>query len=374
MVTSSFVRGKMSTVVMGEPTVVFDFTQNAHLAVITLDTENMSTRLSAGPEEYVNEHTFRAIGYYLLVVIIAGAAGNSAVIYAFLNCKKLHTPTNLLIVNLSASDLVVALTGTPLSAYSTFNGRWMFGEIGCSFYGFINYYCGCISLNSLAAISIFRYYIVVKKLTGPKKITFRKSWHTVLIIHVYTLIFSTPPLFGWNRFILEGYRIGCDIDFRTKTPLYISYIGCMFIFLFFIPLGIIMFNYWRVFQAVRQHACTLANSPSARKPGLRKDSMLGFRSHFLRTRTGLILFITVAVFLVAWLPYCVVSLWVLLGDPSSISRVATVVPSLFAKSSVVYNPVIYVMLNPQYRKALMGSFHSSRPCTKITTAWQGTST
>lgn len=52
-------------------------------------------------------------------------------------------------------------------------------------------------------------------------------------------------------------------------------------------------------------------------------------------------------FLVCWLPYASFALWVVnnRGTPFDL-RLATI-PSCFSKSSAVYNPVIYVVLNKQ---------------------------
>lgn len=52
-------------------------------------------------------------------------------------------------------------------------------------------------------------------------------------------------------------------------------------------------------------------------------------------------------FLVCWLPYASFALWVVnnRGQPFDL-RLATI-PACFSKSSAVYNPIIYVVLNKQ---------------------------
>lgn len=61
-------------------------------------------------------------------------------------------------------------------------------------------------------------------------------------------------------------------------------------------------------------------------------------------------------FLLCWTPYAVVSLWSALGNPSDVSPVAGTVPSLIAKSSVVWNPLIYVLTNKQFRSRFSALF------------------
>ena len=284
------------------------------------------------------------VGCYLALVIIFGAVGNLLVILVFYKTPKLRTPTYVLIVNLSVSDFIVSCFGTPLSCSSTFVGHWLYGIVGCNYYGFVNYYCGCISLNSYATIAIIRYFKVVKREVGAG-ILKAHIVRVLYIVHGYTFVFTIPPLFGWNAFVLEGYRTQCDIAYKIKTPLYISYMFVMFIALFFIPLFIITFCYLGIIRHVTYHKARLKRSLQ------RSGSTRTFRgsSHY---RTTFIVLICFAVFLIAWLPYCIVALWALLGDPDKISQAVSAAPALLAKSSSVFNPWIFAGLNRQFRRKL----------------------
>ena len=52
-------------------------------------------------------------------------------------------------------------------------------------------------------------------------------------------------------------------------------------------------------------------------------------------------------FLVAWLPYALVSALVMSGYKHILSATATMIPAILAKSSAVYNPIVYAFTNPQ---------------------------
>ena len=66
-------------------------------------------------------------------------------------------------------------------------------------------------------------------------------------------------------------------------------------------------------------------------------------------RIGLMVGLMVVAFLVAWTPYAGFALFAAFGDASSLSPAMSVAPALFAKSSICYNPFIYVMLNTQVK-------------------------
>lgn len=60
---------------------------------------------------------------------------------------------------------------------------------------------------------------------------------------------------------------------------------------------------------------------------------------------------TVACYLLCWMPYGVVALMATFGRPGIITPIASVVPSILAKSSTVINPLIYILMNKQVSHA-----------------------
>ena len=58
---------------------------------------------------------------------------------------------------------------------------------------------------------------------------------------------------------------------------------------------------------------------------------------------------TVVCYMVCWMPYGVVAMLATFGPRGIITPVASVVPSLLAKSSTVINPLIYILMNKQVR-------------------------
>lgn len=54
----------------------------------------------------------------------------------------------------------------------------------------------------------------------------------------------------------------------------------------------------------------------------------------------------------AWTPYAVVSLMVSIGYEQYLGPVSTVSPAIFAKTSVIYNPIVYYFFNNQVRLSI----------------------
>lgn len=57
-------------------------------------------------------------------------------------------------------------------------------------------------------------------------------------------------------------------------------------------------------------------------------------------------------FFAAWSPYAVVSMWAAFGQIKSIPPLAFAMPAMFAKSSTIYNPIVYLLLRPNFRKVM----------------------
>ncbi|KAK5860819.1 hypothetical protein PBY51_022275 [Eleginops maclovinus] len=82
-------------------------------------------------------------GFIVLSVVLGfimtfGFLNNFIVLLLFCKFKKLRTPVNMMLLNISVSDMLVCLFGTTLSFASSIRGRWLLGRNGCSWYGFIN--------------------------------------------------------------------------------------------------------------------------------------------------------------------------------------------------------------------------------------------
>lgn len=82
-------------------------------------------------------------GFVVLSVVLGfimtfGFLNNFVVLLLFCKFKKLRTPVNMMLLNISVSDMLVCMFGTTLSFASSIRGKWLLGRAGCSWYGFIN--------------------------------------------------------------------------------------------------------------------------------------------------------------------------------------------------------------------------------------------
>ncbi|KAE8299158.1 Opsin-3 Encephalopsin Panopsin [Larimichthys crocea] len=81
---------------------------------------------------------FAVLSVVLGFIMTFGFLNNFIVLLLFCKFKKLRTPVNMMLLNISVSDMLVCLFGTTLSFASSIRGKWLLGRSGCNWYGFIN--------------------------------------------------------------------------------------------------------------------------------------------------------------------------------------------------------------------------------------------
>ncbi|XP_037132228.1 pinopsin-like [Syngnathus acus] len=272
-----------------------------------------------------------------------GLVNNLLVLVLYCRYKILRSPINLLLINISISDLLVCVLGTPFSFAASTQGKWLIGAKGCVWYGFANSLFGIVSLISLAVLSYERYSTMMTP-TEADSSNYCKICLGITLSWVYSLIWTLPPLIGWSHYGPEGPGTTCSVDWKAKTANNISYIICLFIFCLIVPLMVIVFCYGKLLCAIRQ--------------------VSGINSSMSRKREQRVLFMVVIMvicYLMCWLPYGVMALLATFGPPGLVTPEASIIPSVLAKTSTVINPVIYVFMNKQFYRCFQALLHCEAP-------------
>ncbi|XP_068197002.1 teleost multiple tissue opsin a [Antennarius striatus] len=272
-----------------------------------------------------------------------GLLNNLLVLLLFLRHRALRSPINLLLVNISLSDLLVCLLGTPFSLTAAAAGRWLIGRGGCVWYGFANSLFGIVSLISLAVLSYERYSTMMTP-TEADASNYWKASLGVALSWGYSLFWTVPPLLGWSRYGPEGPGTTCSVDWTARTANNTSYIICLFVFCLLLPFLVIVVSYGRLLCAIRQ--VSGVNVAVSRR---REQRVL------------VMVVVMVICYLLCWLPYGVMALLAAFGPPALLTPEASIIPSVLAKASTVINPVIYVFMNKQFYRCFQALLRCETP-------------
>ncbi|XP_066553112.1 opsin-3 isoform X2 [Amia ocellicauda] len=201
----------------------------------------------AGDEDLFSNGTYKVLAFTVGTIGVLGFCNNVLVLVLFYKCKRLRTPTNLFLLNISVSDLLVSVFGVNFTFLSCIKGRWVWDAATCVWDGFSNSFFGIVSIMTLTALAYERYIRVVH----AKVIDFTWSWKAITYIWLYSLAWTGAPLIGWNRYTLEIHRLGCSLDWASKDPNDASFILFFFLSCFFVPVGIMAYCYGHILYTVR---------------------------------------------------------------------------------------------------------------------------
>lgn len=295
---------------------------------------------------------------YLCAVGVCGIIANSLVIFVFWKYPKLRTAANLFILNLAFCDLMLSIFDNTFSIASTLYGEWLFGRAGCISYGFSHYFFICCTVSTLAAISVDRFFFITRpsQTRAVQVITKRKAIGILLIIYLYTLMFTFPPCVGWNTFVEEPiFFSGCYINYGDQRTSSIVYSIIAPVFLFMVPLTVMIYCYARIFVAVRRSTQRTIGRTLGTPTSVKKKYPLLKRTHI---QTAKMIIVVIFFSMIVWVPYVVVSL--IKAANGHIDPLVSHITVLVAKSCVIYNVLIYAILNRKLKAAILDAICCGR--------------
>lgn len=202
---------------------------------------------------------------------------------------------------------------------------------------------------------------------------------------IYGSMWILPPLFGWNRFILEGFGTSCTFDYMSKNPSDRSFILFLVIGGFFVPLFVITVSYacilLKLFERGRRLAASTIDGDNV---SLQSHQLYFFQFYYAtstfnddRTRSGTMsifdsndenpvlrsirlveiratrtALLACAVFCMAWAPYSLMTLAAQFGFEHFANPYSTAVLALMTKTAACINPLVYALSSSTFRRQL----------------------
>ncbi|XP_069112851.1 rhodopsin, G0-coupled-like [Argopecten irradians] len=280
-----------------------------------------------------------------LITAIIGIFVNGSILFVF---GKKHTsvlnPTTYFVLLLTNLDFFMCSINLPMVIVSSFVGDWVFGTPGCIFYGFTMTWIGLTIIAVLTMIS-FDQYIVMTKKNYKSKRSRRMSKLACLGCVLWGLVWAICPLVGVNSYVftVEDVHTSCAVNWKSKAVIDISYTSALFVLCFFVPFAFICFFYVCIYLRVK--SC----------PNIRGVSILS-RQEERQKYLAMTIFLMISAFLFSWCPYAIVTLWAIIGDASTIPNMVTLLPAMFAKVAVIWNPLIYAYRNREFKRAWLEIF------------------
>ncbi|KAM9710646.1 trace amine-associated receptor 13c-like [Menidia menidia] len=299
-------------------------------------------QLNSSCRRPARRETAAMLVYVLLSSIsVITVALNLLVIVSIAHFRHLHTPTNLLLLSLAVSDLLVGLLLMPVEIVYI-EICWFLGDWACTLYYTLDYVITSASVVNMVLISLDRYVAVCHPLRYPSRVTAGAARLGVCLCWFSSVVFRLLLL---QDHIAEPGRSSsclgeCVVVISPKAGVVDT------VFTFILPIAVILVLYGRVFSAVLAQARTLRSRVAAIGPRHPGATATVRRSELKAART---LGIVVVVFLICFCPYYFPALE---GEDTSVDASSAAFEIWLAHFNSCLNPVIYALFYPWFRKSI----------------------
>ncbi|XP_049901290.1 trace amine-associated receptor 13c-like [Epinephelus moara] len=285
---------------------------------------------------------FEAILLYTLFssITVLTVALNLMVIISISHFRQLHTPTNLLLLSLAVSDLLVGVVVMPVETVRFIETCWLLGDVMCALSYIIGFTLTSASVGNMVLISIDRFVAICFPLQYPNKITRSRIEVSVCLCWACSFLY--------NGLILKDHLRQPDRynSCYGECMVVINYISGTvdLVFTFIGPCSIILILYIRVFIVAVSQARAMQSHITA--AAARKVPVTAKKSERKAART---LGIVILVFLMSFCPYYYPSL---AGQDISNDASSWAIVSWLLFFNSCLNPIIYAFFYPWFRKAI----------------------
>ena len=202
---------------------------------------------------------------------------------------------------------------------------------------------------------------------------------------IYGSIWVIPPLFGWNRFIFEGFGTTCTFDYVSKEMWDRLYVMTLVTGGFFIPLLTIIISYTFILIKLSKRSRYLMNHnnelelqqnsfsspPNTSTNDINFRSELNFESnqnkitgnlHHTQLRVTRCALLVCAIYCAAWGPYALMTILSQIGFNHIVTAYTTALLGLFTKTAACINPLIYALSSSAFHREICLCINVILPC------------
>lgn len=322
------------------------------------------------------------------IIFILSVVGNGLVILTLVQNQRMRTVTNVFLLNLSVSDLLLAVLCMPFTIIPQLMRNFIFGEFMCVTIRYFQAVSVGVSCFTLVTISLERYFAIVEPLRSRRWQTRSHSYKCIMGIWLLAFVLMIPIAASQEVIqIGNSNRYACrEIWPKNLQEVEIAYSVFLCAILFVIPLFIMALAYGRIAYGlwIDISQQVIDNTESIQYK-LSKEEGLGSQTtplreghhqknggdhvslrhsnlhHCVASRRRVIrmLFVIVMEYFVCWTPLYICSTWKIIHYLSIHERVSNLAWSLMlllAYVSSFVHPVTYCFMNKNFRKGFVSVF------------------
>ncbi|XP_015255798.1 PREDICTED: trace amine-associated receptor 13c-like isoform X1 [Cyprinodon variegatus] len=267
---------------------------------------------------------------------------NLLVIISISHFRQLHTTTNMFLLSLAVSDLLIGLLLMPIRILLT-GGCWVLGSIICATFNYTSYILTSASVGTMVLISVDRYIAICDPLCYHTKVTQKRVQICICLCWGCSVFY--------NGVLLSNHLNDPDRynSCYGECVLLIDLLKGTFdvILTFIAPISVIIVLYMRVFMVALSQARAMRSHIAATSAAI-KDSVC-ITAKKSERKAAKALGVVIVVFIFTFCPYFYPSF---AGQEMGNSEFTLKFGIWLFYFNSCINPLIYAFFYPWFRKSL----------------------
>ena len=258
--------------------------------------------------------------------------GNLLTLVVVVRYPRLRTIPNKLVISLAVSNILMAIPSSVLTTAVLIKSVWPFNWATCQFQGYFGIAMAFASTETLALMSLNRYYRIVRPNNYRRIFTRRRTSIMIFAAWVIASVVQVPYVAVGHRYLFHPGKIYCNQDGRKPFSM-------ILVFVFGgVPMSIVFSCCYKVFRCVRAHAkkrfrCTAWN-----------------RVNVEDIKVSRILLVMVLGYVICFSPVMIIEAIDFLSRGSYLPRQVYLFYTIAATLSTSVNPIIYGVMNTTFTR------------------------
>ena len=272
--------------------------------------------------------------------ITIAVSGNCLVLLAIYKFRSLRTISNLIILNLSLTDLLFSLTAAPTTVYMWSKDHVKESNGLCIFIGVDAEFLSVVSIYTLVFVSIERFLATNYPLKHRSVFTKKTVKIGLLVIWIFSAVLCAFTFIAVKKYVYIENFYHCMIDWESVKE--VSFV--MLLFAIILPFLTLVSCNVLILRAIWKSRRFISENTAASP-----QRNVGFWKEHQTT------FLTIAMimaFLLLWMPYSVAGASLALGT-FSLPKEVMLASLMLAALNAALNPFIYGVMNKNFRVAFV---------------------
>ncbi|XP_075429353.1 putative G-protein coupled receptor 101 [Ascaphus truei] len=286
--------------------------------------------------------------------------GNIMLLVVFHRKPQLLQVANRFIFNLLVADLLQTVLVMPCVIVTSLPDIWPVDHELCGAVVVLMHLFAFAGVNTITVVSVDKYLAIIHPLSYPTKMTPKRGSLLIFSTWIFSVLQSTPPLFGWGKVEFDLQSHYCKVLWASSY----SYTVLSALFSFILPVSIMLACYGMVFRAARRQNALVhpvqANGCD-RSDGTRSTALnsLDKSSHhrpLYHCKAAKVIFAILSSYILSMGPYSVLSIVSSSGNSVIPKWVTSLVLILFFLQCCIH-PYIYGYMHKSLKKEFLLLLH-----------------